>query len=247
MYALHPQKRTNPPTIYIFVEVRPGKEAVAACQRHGSGTGQTSSAAATLMADKVEVYEHLKEKHRDRVFSDEQIHRWAYLIATKQHDSQEHPLAKRFFGKSASTKNKRRHEDSDGEDAPTVELASSSRAAENAPGRERMKETRSCANCMSCVTFVTLEGGGGAQEKSLPESGQSWQRFSALLNDVFYEVPFSVYVSNPICVHSSVASLVSFWFLLTVFRFSGVTVLFAFQSRTLEESSASAAPHLVYF
>ena len=64
MYALHPQKRTNPPTIYIFAEVRLGKEAVAACRRHG--TGQTSSAAATLMADKVEVYEHLKEKHGDR-------------------------------------------------------------------------------------------------------------------------------------------------------------------------------------
>ena len=66
MYALHPQKRTNPRirTIYIFAEVRPAKEGVAAqCRRHG--TGQTSSAAATLMADKVEVYEHLKEKHRD--------------------------------------------------------------------------------------------------------------------------------------------------------------------------------------
>ena len=92
MYALHPQKRTNPRirTIYIFAEVRPAKEGVAAqCRRHG--TGQTSSAAATLMADKVEVYEHLKEKHRDRGFSDEQIHMWAYLVATKRHDSQEHP------------------------------------------------------------------------------------------------------------------------------------------------------------
>ena len=111
------------------------------------------------------------------------------------------------------------------------------------PRVERMKETRSCANCVSCVTFVTLEG---SQKKSLPESGQSWQRFSALLNDVFYQMPFSVYVSNPVCVHSSVASLVSFWFLLTVFRFSGVTVLFAFQPRTLKESSTSAPPDPVY-
>ena len=94
---------------------------------------------------------------------------------------------------------------------------------------------------------MTLEG---SQKKSLPESGQSLQRFSALqLNDLFYEVRFSVYVSNPVCVHSCVASLVSFWFLslLTFFRFSGVTVLFAFQSRTLEESSTSAPPHPVYF
>ena len=112
------------------------------------------------------------------------------------------------------------------------------------PRVERMKETRSCANCMSCVTFVILEG---SQKKSLPESRQSLQRFSALLNDLFYEVRFSVYVSNPVCVHSCVASLVSFWFLLTVFRFSGVTVLFAFQSRTLEESSTSAPPHPAYF
>ena len=72
------------------------------------------------------------------------------------------------YGKPASTKNKRRHEDSDGEEAPTVDLASSSRAAENV---ERMKETRSCANCVSCVTFVTLEG---LQRKSSPESGQSF-------------------------------------------------------------------------
>ena len=91
------------------------------------------------MADKVEVYEHLKEKHQDRGCSDEQIHMWAYLIATKRHDSQEHPPAKRFFGKSASTKNKRRQEDSDGEDASTVDLASS-RAAENAPGRENERD-----------------------------------------------------------------------------------------------------------
>ena len=60
MYALHPQKRTNPSTIYTFAEVRPGKEAV------GDMGGQTSPTAATLMADKVEVYEHLKEKHRDQ-------------------------------------------------------------------------------------------------------------------------------------------------------------------------------------
>ena len=142
MYALHPQKRTNPPTIYIFAEVRLGKEAVAACRRHG--TGQTSSAAATLMADKVEVYEHLKEKHGDRGFSDEQIHMSGYLVATKRHDSQEHPPAKRFFGKSASTKNKRRQEDSDGEDAPAVDVASSSRAAENAPGRENERDKIMC-------------------------------------------------------------------------------------------------------
>ena len=35
MYAVHPRKRTDPPTIYIFAELRPGKEAAAACQRHG--------------------------------------------------------------------------------------------------------------------------------------------------------------------------------------------------------------------
>ena len=130
----------NPPTIYIFAEVRPGKEAVAACRRHG--TGQTSSAAATttLMADKVEVYEHLKEKHRDRGFSDEQIHMWAYLVATKRHNSQEHPPANGFFGKSASTTKKRCHEDSHGEDAPSVDLASSSRAAEKATGRENERD-----------------------------------------------------------------------------------------------------------
>ena len=65
---------------------------------------------------------------------------WAYLIATKWHDSQaEHPPAKRFFGKSASTKNKRRQDDSDREDAPTADLASS-RAAENAPGRENERD-----------------------------------------------------------------------------------------------------------
>ena len=86
------------------------------------------------------------------------------------------------------------------------------------PRVERVKETRACANNVRFVTFVTLEG---SQKKSLPESGRSWQRFSALLDDVFYEVPFSVYVSNPVCVHSRVTYLVSFWFLLTVFRFHG--------------------------
>ena len=54
------------------------------------------------------------------------------------HDSKEHPPVKRFFGKSASAKNKRRHEDSDGEDAPTVDLASI--GAENAPGRENERD-----------------------------------------------------------------------------------------------------------
>ena len=46
------------------------------------------------------VYEKLREKHNGSGFSNEQIHMWAYLLATKRHDSFDLPPAKRFFGKS---------------------------------------------------------------------------------------------------------------------------------------------------
>ena len=79
---------------------------------------------------------------------------------------------------------------------------------------------------------------GGVTEEEFTRERAKLLKFSALLNDVFYEVPFSVHTSNPVCVHSSVGSLLSFWSILIIFRFSGV--LFAFQSPTLEESTPSS-------
>ena len=44
----------------------------------------------------------LREKHKGSGFFDEQVHMWAYLLATKGHDSFYLPIANRFFGKSGN-------------------------------------------------------------------------------------------------------------------------------------------------
>ena len=107
MYELHPQsrKRAVQTTIHLYAEVRRTNHPASQsgdCGRH-AGPSKTSASAA-LMQEKKEFYERIKEKHGASGYSDEQLHMWAYLVATKRHDSEEYPPAKRFFGREGKGK-----------------------------------------------------------------------------------------------------------------------------------------------
>ena len=68
------------------------------------------------MDEKLQLYNKIKEKHKTAGNSDEQLHMWAYLLATKRHSSEDQPPAKRFFSRS----NSRRKEDGHAEGDVTV-------------------------------------------------------------------------------------------------------------------------------
>ena len=117
MYKLYPRprKHSRARVIYIYADVRQ-HVSKGGCGKHGRQSPATLSPSATIMGEKIEVYESLRDKHKEHGYSDEQIHLWAYLLATKRHDSDEYPPAKRFFAKRSISKGIKRQEKNETED-----------------------------------------------------------------------------------------------------------------------------------
>ena len=159
MYELHPQlrKRAVQTTIYLYTEVRPTKNPASQsgdCGRHAGPSKRSASAA--LMQEKKEFYVRIKEKHGASGYSDEQLHMWAYLVATKRHDSEEHPPAKRFFGREGKGKKSSQEKASSSEKVDASAASGSSFATCTS-----QRDTIVC-QIRELVNLRDMGGGGGA-------------------------------------------------------------------------------------
>ena len=172
MYELHPQsrKRAVQTTIHIYAEVRRTNHQASQsgdCGRH-AGPSKTSASAA-LMQEKKEFYERIKEKHGASGYSDEQLHMWAYLVATKRHDSEEYPPAKRFFGREGKGKKSSQEKASSSEEFDASAASGSSFATCTSQRDTIVRQIRELVNLRNI-------GGLTEQRKSFRRSGRNCQR-----------------------------------------------------------------------
>ena len=119
------------------------------------------------MQEKKEFYERIKETHGASGYSDEQLHMWAYLVATKRYDSEEYPPAKRFFGREGKGKKSSQEKASSSEEVDASAASGSSFATCTSQRDTIVRQIRE---------LVNLRDIGGLTEEEFRRSGRSCQR-----------------------------------------------------------------------